>query len=958
MKKFLSLVSVGSLACASVMAAIDWNSGSIENIAQGSTVTVSSNEDTAATIVDGNDGTGWQANAATHEYTRDWVLINLGTEKTFTDMEIVWEASHCKEYSVYVSDAAIPYTPGETDGGVKYNAISAEWLAANQPVVTRGNDTETGYTDNIAFDAAQTGQYILIYADEYNNFGSQYGMRIFDVKIANIEGRDEISGLKLTSEGNAVANGEAVTVTVTPVNKIGEAADFSAISGLTLSCDNSAVTIEGGENGVYQVSSTADGTFTLTAAATANGNSISGTIDLTFAYNWNGIENIATGKEIQGRVKADAEDNNPPSNAVDGDLANYYQYNGEWGGGDGWLLVDLGDEYMVNAIGAYYSTNANGKCVFGYATDAAAIEAKIAADGTDFRWTADLAENAGWTFTPELTRTADVVTTYAYDAPVVARYIVVKDADNPSGKPCVNEIYVSGTKREAPKADKIEISLEKGGLVIGETNTVTATVLDQYGAPFEAETPAITVTGAEYADGTITANAKGMVTVTATVGDLSDEVKFYVADENDYCLAGCEITASEGAAADKAPVTDGGKEINNWGLDYVLASNEPAGAHEHWMLVKLAKPYNIDLIAALWEGACPADYDIYLGTTENDLTLYYFEKDKPGLQNYSDRFSGKEMNAIQYIKVVTTKNATEYGIKLHDLKVYGTSDIESVPDKIEITASDNDIVTEETVTLSATVFDQFGAEMADQDVTYECNDATIEGNTFKASATGEYTVTATCGNASSEIVINVVANADKKMTAEFVGNTVTLNGDVLANVNILNENNILINDLPATLVVTFDKPQTFALLAIRWETACPSVYTVTATYSNNTTATILSVSDRKFGPANPIDKIVNSNVAAQASDAIDSADLKDVKSLTFTITAKDHEYPVRLFGIDAYGTESYIPTSITDINIDSDSLIDVYTIQGVKVRSNVKAAEALKDLPRGIYIAGGRKVMI
>ncbi len=964
MKKLLSLASVGTIACMSVMAAINWASGTIENLAQGSAVTVSSNPAEKNNIVDNNDGTGWQAAANTHKYTQDWVLIDLGSEKTFTDMEIVWEASHCKKYSVYVSAEEIPYTPQtkeeitEVDGETKtttieYNEISAEWLANHTAAATGGNDTEAGYTDNIVFDPAQTGRYVLIYADEYNNFGSQYGMRIFDVRIADIQNRDEITELRLAAAGNAVAGGEAVEVTVTAVNKIGEDMSLEQLSGLTLSCDNAAVTITG-ENGTYKVSSTEVGTFTLTATATAGENNVSGTLALTFAFNWDGITNIATGKAIQGRVKADTEDNNPPTNAVDGNLATYYQYNGEWGGGDGWLLVDLGDNYMVDAIGAYYSTNANGKCVFGYATDATSIENKITTDGTDFRWTADLAVNSDWTFTPELTRTADAITTYSYGKPVIARYIVVKDADNPAGKPCLNEIYVSGIKREAPKADKINITLEKGGLVIGETNKVTTSVIDQYGEEMTGLIPAVTVTGAEYADGTITANAKGMVTVSATIEGLSAEAEFYVANEDDYCLAGCVITASDGAAENKAPVTDGGQVITDWGADYVLAPAEPAGAHEHWFLVKLAKPYNIDLIAALWEGASPADYDVYLGTNENDLTLFYSQKDKAGLQNHSDRFSGKEMNDIQYIKVVTTKNATDYGIKLHDFKVYGTSAIESKPDQIELTASDNDVVTGEKVTISAKVFDQFGAEMTDQTVTYECSGATMEGNVFSAETTGNYTVTATCGDATADIEINVVAQADTKIEAADLANTASLNGTVLENVNIFAQNEIQIAELPATLKFNFTgKVLNLSLLTINWEAACPSDYTVDATYSNGSTATILTVSGRNFiNGYSPVDKIVN-NTAARA---IGSANLKGIKSLTLNITAKDHNYPIRLLGMNAYGTVQNTQTSIDDITADSNSIVDVYNVQGIKIRSNVKAGEALEGLPHGMYIVGGHKV--
>lgn len=959
MKKFLSLASVGAMTYMSVMAAINWNSGSIENIAVGSTVTVSSNEANAANIVDGNNGTDWQANAATHDFTHDWVLINLGSEKSFTDIEISWEASHCKSYSVYVSDTAVPYTSSETEDGIKYNVIDATWLEAQQPVATRSNDTEAGYTDNIVFDTPLNGQYILIYADEYNNFGNTYGIRIFDIKIADIENRNEVTDLRLTCEGNAVAGGEGATITVTPINKAGEPLTIDAVSNIKLTCDNQAVTISEVENGTYTVSATEYGTFTITATAIADGKTISGSINLLVAFNWSAIENIATGKTICGRLKADTDAPNPPSNAVDGNLATYYQYNGEWGGGDSWLLVDLGDEYMVNAIGAYYSgPGASGRCIFGYATDATAIDEKIKNDGTDFVWNNTLPVNDGWTFSPELSRSADVVTTYTYNTPVVARYIAVRDADNPGGKPCVNEIYVSGTKRESPKADAIRLSLEKDGIVIGETNTVSVTVIDQYGDPFAANVE-IGVTGAEYTDGVITGTAKGMVTVTAKADGITVEKKFYVADENDYCLDGSVITASEGAPADTAPVIDGGKVITSFGMDYQLAINEDAGAHEHWILINLAKPYNLDLIAVLWEGACPSDYDIYLGETEESLQMYYSMEDKEGMKDYSDRFSGKEMNDIQYIKVVTTGNATGYGLKLHDIKAYGTSNVQSVPDKIILTADNNDVATETAITLSATVYDQFGAEMQGQSIIYSCDDsnATIEGDIFTASVVGNYTVTATCGSASSEITINVVAKAADKLSAEALANTATLNDVTLDGTNIFADNEIQITEVPATLTFTFDETHSFSLINIRWEAACPSDYTVVATYADHSTATVLTVSDRKFiGGVNPVDKIVENTAYDRSLGNVGLANLKDIKTLTFNITAKDHDYPIRLLGMEAY-TDGSIATSISDITVDANNIVDVYNLQGVKIRSNVSTDNALDGLPHGIYIVGGRKIM-
>ena len=44
--------------------------------------------------------------------------------------------------------------------------------------------------------------------------------------------------------------------------------------------------------------------------------------------------------------------------------------------------------------------------------------------------------------------------------------------------------------------------------------------------------------------------------------------------------------------------------------------------------------------------------------------------------------------------------------------------------------------------------------------------------------------------------------------------------------------------------------------------------------------------------------------------------------------------------------------------IGSNGRIDVYNLQGVKVKSNVDSTEALTGLPAGIYVAGGKKIII
>ena len=53
-----------------------------------------------------------------------------------------------------------------------------------------------------------------------------------------------------------------------------------------------------------------------------------------------------------------------------------------------------------------------------------------------------------------------------------------------------------------------------------------------------------------------------------------------------------------------------------------------------------------------------------------------------------------------------------------------------------------------------------------------------------------------------------------------------------------------------------------------------------------------------------------------------------------------------------------VVTTIEVANMaESSNYVDVYTLTGLKVKSNVKQAEALDGLKKGIYIINGKKVM-
>lgn len=285
MKRMLLPLFALSLGPTAAHAAIDWTPGT--NLAQGAAVVVSSNSNDARAITDNNNGSSWQAWANTHGATTDWALIDLGAQTTFTDIEIMWEASHSRRYSVYVSPTPIPYADS-SDAPAACRVIDADWLASAVPATEGGDTGEGNYTENLSFDTPRTGRYLLIYNNEYNNFGSNYGIRIFELRVANIQGRDAVDGLRIEQTGRAIAGDGTVGISLTPVNKLGTAMDAALIGDIRLSCSITDVTITPVGDGAFNVSAANHGTYTLTATATvlADGTKLTASHQLNVDMNW------------------------------------------------------------------------------------------------------------------------------------------------------------------------------------------------------------------------------------------------------------------------------------------------------------------------------------------------------------------------------------------------------------------------------------------------------------------------------------------------------------------------------------------------------------------------------------------------------------------------------------------------------------------------------------------------
>ncbi len=692
MKKIMTIVAVAGAAAL----ALDWNTQ--ENLALNAQVVTSSvrpgEGDRPENITDGNTGSRWQAIEKANAVSPDWVIIDLGESKTFTDVEIIWENSHPKTYSVYVTETAIPYAQqnfGTEEEPVNYNVIDAGWLENATATFAGGEDSEAGYTETLTSETALTGRYILIYGETYNNWATDWGMCIYEVRVANIGDRDKVTTLTLNDV--TVKEGATAEVKVEAKNAAGSVVDLSKVENLTLTCSEpDAVEISGGEDGVYSVKTLRYGNYTLTATCEADGETVTGSSVLTVSYVWKGV-NIAQGKPAWGRT-APAEPTedgdeveeivipNPASNAVDGDVETYYEYNGGWS--EGWVIVDLGKDHIIDTLAAEFAEKGNGDFRFAYAQEGAAMPEE---DQNLKNVTLE-----GWTLCPVQKRSAYSTTLYQPENRVVARYIAVIDGDSPAQNAQTAEIYVAGEEYTAPQATSIEVSASADHLLTGEKVTLNARVLDQYGAEFPVEEGSVDfVDEYGYVNGNEFESAeKGLFEVKALYGEL-ESAPCYIhvaAKKESYFFPWmCPVTFGDETLS---PEDYTGHVLANTADTTVAEWNDEDIAAGKALRIDLGDECDIDMMTLRWEAACPKSYTVTLEDNAGNREVVEIETERGVDGNVTDRIykpvasapegparanalTAGNMTKVRYITVVPkeSNNSNGWSNKLFGIALYG-----------------------------------------------------------------------------------------------------------------------------------------------------------------------------------------------------------------------------------------------------------------------------------------------
>ena len=211
---------------------------------------------------------------------------------------------------------------------------------------------------------------------------------------------------------------------------------------------------------------------------------------------------------------------------------------------------------------------------------------------------------------------------------------------------------------------------------VGETSTLDYQLLDQFDDKIILDKqPQFSIIGdaslnEDYTQ--ITFNAKGEVTIHAELDDVEAELVVYVvADMDDYVMSNdIKYTMDGNPFTDTTNLTDGGNDPYTTKNTYASITGgwENQGAKEHHFVIEFPVNYNLDMFIIAWWNAYPRDYKVYAGASLSDMTEVSNVEGNTN-KELVDRICN--LQDVKYIEIVTTYNATGYGLEIAELKAYG-----------------------------------------------------------------------------------------------------------------------------------------------------------------------------------------------------------------------------------------------------------------------------------------------
>ncbi|MCD7973679.1 MAG: discoidin domain-containing protein [Candidatus Azobacteroides sp.] len=265
-------------------------------------------------------------------------------------------------------------------------------------------------------------------------------------------------------------------------------------------------------------------------------------------------------------------------------------------------------------------------------------------------------------------------------------YMVARDM----GTYTINaQVTVDGVTRTGSKTITViedprvvEITISKiypleAAVVGGRAIELTVTCKDQYNNNINPEITWVTGGNGSVTNNRYSPDQKGMVTLKATSQTKaglveSNEIIINVISDHENVALDKTVTAIDGSTGHQNAVD--GKIETEWIMPHVPESNN---IYDAWLSIDLEEVHNIHLVEVWWEGACSADFTIDFsstGTDDADFVSHHTFTDQPGMSTIVQQGHGSVIPA-RHVRIYSTKAATNYGVKVKEVFVYGETAI-------------------------------------------------------------------------------------------------------------------------------------------------------------------------------------------------------------------------------------------------------------------------------------------
>lgn len=330
-------------------------------------------------------------------------------------------------------------------------------------------------------------------------------------------------------------------------------------------------------------------------------------------------------------------------------------------------------------------------------------------------------DNASWT---EVTTKSSGVTsgkfiaTFATQTAQYVKYVSSKNDKN------VKDVYGAGLAEiqlynlaTVPVLSSITLTASALTAAVGDNIVLTAVGnADQFDAHIglgDITWNNDNTTAGTISDGVYTAAAAGISIVSATVDDkTSNNITITVTAGSKIDLfTNWQYRIYPLGADTKTVGRDGlvdANEASLWELHGETGGDEVSRTYDTGFIADLGGIYDVSTILIKFEGACSADYTIsFAGDNGVFGSAAYTVTNHAGMATYTEEHTGESVTGARYVKFLSTKAATQYGVKIFDFTVVGTKTADAATNAGTPTISSATFVspTDNSLTLNITTTD-------------------------------------------------------------------------------------------------------------------------------------------------------------------------------------------------------------------------------------------------------------